>query len=62
MKNRLIIALSNETKKQIKNYQLFEEVMASHDDPCIKQHLEDAIKEFGEVVEKIKMKIDIEVL
>ena len=57
----LKITVANDEKKLSFKHLLYEPIQASTDDPTIKALINDAVKEFNDTPETVKIKIALEV-
>ena len=61
MSFELSITIKNEDKRQTTKHLIYDACAVSDDDPIIKAHIEQAIKEFDAQPDDIRVKINLEV-
>lgn len=55
------ITVKNEEKKLTTNHLIYDPIYASDEDPILRELIKDTIKQFADEVEKVQLKIVIEV-
>ncbi len=61
MASELTVVVKNEEKKQTTKHLIYEDYQVRYDDPIIANCIQEAVKQFGQEPDDIKVKIALEI-
>lgn len=61
MASELTVIIRNDEKKQTTKHLIYEDYQVRYDDPIIASCIQDAVKQFGQEPDDIKVKIALEI-